>query len=859
MAEYRSRLAGVHTNLSLVELVLGRHEAAIAEARTARDLQLKLVEAHPNATDHLIALAGTYADLGEQLDGLGRRAEALVEYRRARDVHADWSRPTPVRASRFALAARTTTSPGCCMSWGRATSRWRRCSGRCACWRNWRATTPRTRSTAACSPAPAATWATSSPAAGRPTWRVAEYRRARDLQTELVAAQPDVPETQHELALTHNALAGLLTRLGRRDEAIREYGRAGDVEARLVKAHPEVPGYREIQAHTHHYLGNLLEQAGRPDRALEEQPHSPWPSWATWSRPTVTSLVIRPSWGTPATPSLRCWRAGRTEDALREYRQARELLVKRADALAPADLEGLARVLVNHGWLLALTGRHRDGLAELDRGLALLAALRLATRPTRISPRSSALRCQRVSRCWCAGRPGEALVTWGRVLARSPAAPGGAAVAARLRRHPVDRLTHNASRPARPQGEPACLRDPTPSLTCSWRISSSFLRRLVAAAQVLGQERLAAAGRSSGSPAARSRGPRPRTAGTPPACPPSCIASTICSLSACLTRGSFAPWAISSGILILSALNSGERDFRNSSSFSRSPTRTANSFFIGSQYGGIDFSSVTRFDGPTMLDGAGERVRRERRPDQRRVAAVAAAHDRHLLRVGVALLDGPVDGVDQVVVHLAGPLAVAGVEELLAEAGRAAEVHLQHRVAAVGQPLRLRVVAPAVARPRPAVDQQHHRQVLRLDARPAASGSDTSSSPSRLLIVTGFIGASLYFASSGLAVNSFVSFFVGAVVEVVASSASRRPSRRPPRSCARWSRLTTLGSPVAPFSSAFEVGLDVLVQRLPRRRCSRLNATASTSCVSGLMMTPAGVGLGVGGDRPSPCRSPGRA
>lgn len=61
-----------------------------------------------------------------------------------------------------------------------------------------------------------------------------------------------------------------------------------------------------------------------------------------------------------------------------------------------------------------------------------------------------------------------------------------------------------------------------------------------------------------------------------------------------------APWAISMGMRICSAWNSGERDFRNASS-SRSPTRTENSFFSGCQYGGIDFSSVIRFDGPTML------------------------------------------------------------------------------------------------------------------------------------------------------------------------------------------------------------------------------------------------------------------
>ncbi len=66
--------------------------------------------------------------------------------------------------------------------------------------------------------------------------------------------------------------------------------------------------------------------------------------------------------------------------------------------------------------------------------------------------------------------------------------------------------------------------------------------------------------------------------------------------------------------------------------------------------------------------------------------------------------------------HLPGELALGGVGEGLPEAGRAAVVDLQHGVAAVGQELRLGVVAPGVARPRAAVDHQHGRQLLRLDA-----------------------------------------------------------------------------------------------------------------------------------------------
>ena len=59
--------------------------------------------------------------------------------------------------------------------------------------------------------------------------------------------------------------------------------------------------------------------------------------------------------------------------------------------------------------------------------------------------------------------------------------------------------------------------------------------------------------------------------------------------------------------------------------------------------------------------------------------------------------------------HRLGPLEVAGVEELLAEPRRAAIVDRQHGVAPVGEQLVDRVVAPRVARPRPTVNEQHHR------------------------------------------------------------------------------------------------------------------------------------------------------
>src|SRR6266540_143882 len=79
--------------------------------------------------------------------------------------------------------------------------------------------------------------------------------------------------------------------------------------------------------------------------------------------------------------------------------------------------------------------------------------------------------------------------------------------------------------------------------------------------------------------------------------PLSFIAATICSDSACLTRGSLAPWAMSSGMRIWSTFDRGDRSHMKSGSVSGLPTRVWNCVTSGAQYGGIDSISVLRFEG----------------------------------------------------------------------------------------------------------------------------------------------------------------------------------------------------------------------------------------------------------------------
>src|SRR3546814_11925775 len=79
----------------------------------------------------------------------------------------------------------------------------------------------------------------------------------------------------------------------------------------------------------------------------------------------------------------------------------------------------------------------------------------------------------------------------------------------------------------------------------------------------------------------------------------------------------------------------------------------------------------------------------------------------------MALRDRPAHAVDEVVLDARAPLAVAGALEGVAAAFAAAEVHLQHQVAAAGEELRIVVERPAIAfHVRAAVRQPNHRQLV---------------------------------------------------------------------------------------------------------------------------------------------------
>src|SRR5690606_8425352 len=119
---------------------------------------------------------------------------------------------------------------------------------------------------------------------------------------------------------------------------------------------------------------------------------------------------------------------------------------------------------------------------------------------------------------------------------------------------------------------------------------------------------------------------------------------------------------------------------------------------------------------------------------QHRVAAIAAAVDGDAVAPGDALVDEPLNAIGDVVLHGQPPLPESGFPECTATARGAAEVHLQHAIATIGEELRFGVEAPAVARPRPAVRIDDAGQVAGLaPARQSQIAVDGEAVPRNVL------------------------------------------------------------------------------------------------------------------------------
>ena len=101
------------------------------------------------------------------------------------------------------------------------------------------------------------------------------------------------------------------------------------------------------------------------------------------------------------------------------------------------------------------------------------------------------------------------------------------------------------------------------------------------------------------------------------------------------------------------------------------------SYFLSSDKYPYCFQQRSQVRRPDDVDAARERVGCKRQADERRVAAVAAAHDRDRVAPRHVVADGEFDRVEQIVLHRAAPFAVAREHVPLAEADATAKIDLQ--------------------------------------------------------------------------------------------------------------------------------------------------------------------------------------
>src|SRR5260370_12324096 len=97
---------------------------------------------------------------------------------------------------------------------------------------------------------------------------------------------------------------------------------------------------------------------------------------------------------------------------------------------------------------------------------------------------------------------------------------------------------------------------------------------------------------------------------------------------------------------------------------------------------------------------------------ERGVTAIGSAEDANALGIGDALGDQVLGAPGHVILHLASPLQVAGVDELLAISGGTAEVHAQHGITAVGKKFPVPLYAPTFSPPSTAPSTKNHPKLF---------------------------------------------------------------------------------------------------------------------------------------------------
>ncbi len=214
-------------------------------------------------------------------------------------------------------------------------------------------------------------------ATGKVAEALAAVRRARDVGEALVQGAAAVPRDRMELAFAYTGIGGLLERTGDLAGVLAEERRGQELMQGVVAEHPAAPDYRLALGASHRSVGALLEKTGELAGALAEFRKD-------------QELCRGVAAEHPEVPRFRCDLAIRHEEvgdllektgdlagALAEQRRGQELM-RGVVAEHPAVPDYRSVLAVSHsrvGALLEKTFDLAGALAELRKGEELFRAL----------------------------------------------------------------------------------------------------------------------------------------------------------------------------------------------------------------------------------------------------------------------------------------------------------------------------------------------------------------------------------------------------------------------------------------------------------------------------------------------------
>ncbi len=107
-------------------------------------------------------------------------------------------------------------------------------------------------------------------ATGKDAEALASFRQALRVREALTRDTPAVPDYRKELAVSHNSVGNILDKIGDLPGALAEQRMFQDIFRALAAEHPAVPDYRRGLAVSHNWIGNVLEQTGDLAGAMSE-------------------------------------------------------------------------------------------------------------------------------------------------------------------------------------------------------------------------------------------------------------------------------------------------------------------------------------------------------------------------------------------------------------------------------------------------------------------------------------------------------------------------------------------------------------------------------------------------------------